>query len=57
MRALVEVGKAQLEAKDGQGGTPLYVATATGQQTIALYLLSKGADVEVRKRHILLRSQ
>jgi ankyrin repeat protein len=47
VRLLVEEGNAPLDARDGQGGTPLYVAAATGQQAIALYLLSKGADVEV----------
>lgn len=48
VRALVEEGKAPIEATDGLGGTPLYVAAATGNQTIALYLLSKGANVEVK---------
>lgn len=43
----MEEGKAKLEAKDNTGGTPLYVAAATGQQAVALHLLSQGADVEV----------
>ncbi|EIE24977.1 hypothetical protein COCSUDRAFT_83670, partial [Coccomyxa subellipsoidea C-169] len=47
VRILVEEGKAKLEARDNTGGTPLYVAAETCQQAIALYLLSKGADVEV----------
>ena len=46
-RVLVEEGRARVDAKDGQGATPLYVAAAAGNQPAALYLLSKGADVEV----------
>ena len=49
MKVLVEEGKARIDAKDGQGGTPLYVAAATGNQAAALFLLGKGADVEVRQ--------
>lgn len=48
VRILIEEGKARVDAKDGMGGTPLYVAASTGQQAIAVYLLSKGADVEAR---------
>ena len=48
VRALVETGRTPLEIRDGQGATPLYVAASTDQQQICLYLLSKGADVEVR---------
>lgn len=44
----MEEGNATVDARDGQGGTPLYVAAASGHQAIALYLLSKGADVEAR---------
>ena len=47
MKALIEVGKTPLEIRDGQGGTPLYVAASMDQQQVCLYLLSKGADVEV----------
>lgn len=47
MKALIEMGKTPLEVKDGQGATPLYVAASTDQQQICLYLLSKGANVEV----------
>ena len=46
-RALVEGGKARLEAKDASGATPMGVAASCGDQTITLYLLSKGADPEV----------
>ena len=48
MKALVQTGRTPLEIRDGQGATPLYVAASTDQQQICLYLLSKGADVEVR---------
>lgn len=47
MKALIEGGKSPLEIRDRQGATPLYVAASTDQQQICLYLLSKGADVEV----------
>ena len=47
MKALVEVGRTPVEIRDKQGATPLYVAASTDQQQICLYLMSKGADVEV----------
>ena len=47
MKALIEAGKTPLEIRNGQGATPLYVAASTDQQQVCLYLLSKGADVEV----------
>jgi ankyrin repeat protein len=53
-KVLVEEGRARVDAKDGQGATPLYVAAATGNQPAALYLLSKGADVEVGLRCVTL---
>ena len=46
-RALLEAGKAKLVAKDASGATPLGVAASCGDQTLTLYLLSKGADPEV----------
>lgn len=46
-RALVEGGKAKLESKDASGATPMGVSASCGDQTITLYLLSKGADPEV----------
>ena len=48
VRQLVEAGKAKLEAKDASGATPLGVAASCGDQTLTMYLLSKGADPEVR---------
>jgi len=45
--ALIEKGKTPLEIRDNLGATPLYVAASTDQQQICLYLLSKGANVEV----------
>ena len=47
MKALVEIGRTPVEIRDGQGATPLYVAASTDQQQICLYLMSKGANVEV----------
>lgn len=47
VKALIKAGKTPLEIRDGLGGTPLYVAASTDQQQVCLYLLSKGADVEV----------
>jgi len=44
---LVEGSGAPLEAKDRLGATPLFVAAATAEKDIALYLISRGADVEV----------
>ena len=36
-----------LSSKDVEGSTPLYVAADCGETSAALYLISKGADVEV----------
>jgi ankyrin repeat protein len=47
VRVLVEEGKARIDARDTQGSTPLLVAVVCDQGNIALYLASKGADVEV----------
>lgn len=47
-QALVEGGKAKLEAKDASGATPMGVAASCGDQHITLYLLSKGSDPEVQ---------
>ena len=47
MKALVEMGRTPVEIRDGQGATSLYVAASTDQQQICLYLMSKGANVEV----------
>lgn len=47
MKALVGIGRTPVEIRDGQGATPLYVAASTDQQQICLYLMSKGANVEV----------
>lgn len=44
---LVEEARASLESKDRMGATPLSVAAAAGEKNIALFLISKGADVEV----------
>ncbi len=54
-RALVEGGKAKLESKDASGATPMGVAASCGDQTMTLYLLSKGADPEVHASPCLLK--
>ena len=47
-RALVEEGGAKLEMRDRQGQTPLLVAASCGHQSVALYLIARGADITVR---------
>ena len=47
VRVLVEELKAPKEARDNNGATPLFVAAASGEKDIALYLISQGANVEV----------
>ena len=47
MKYLVEEAHAPLEARDNAGETPLFVAAASAEKAVALYLISKGADVEV----------
>ena len=46
-RALVEEGGAKLEVRDRQGQTPLLVAASCGHQSVALYLIARGADITV----------
>ena len=41
------MGRTPVDIRDAQGATPLYVAASTDQQQICLYLMSKGANVEV----------
>lgn len=45
---LVEQGGAKIDIKDVVGATPLSLACGAGQREAALYLVNKGADVEVR---------
>lgn len=47
MRYIAEETKLPLDRKDRTGATPLSVAAASGEKNIALYLISRGADVEV----------
>jgi ankyrin repeat protein len=47
VRALVE-GGADVNARSGQGTTPLHTAAFTGDVAVARYLLQHGADVSVR---------
>jgi len=45
---LVEEGRAKIDSHDKTGATPLLVAVSCGESNIAIYLASKGADLEVR---------
>lgn len=47
-RMLVERGSAKVDAKDKLGETPLALACRSNHRAVALYLVHKGADVEVR---------
>jgi ankyrin repeat protein len=47
VQVLVEEGNAKVDAKDKTGATPLFVAVSCSQANIAIYLASRGADVEV----------
>ena len=49
-RMLVEHGSAKVDAKDKLGETPLALACRSNHRAVALYLVHKGADVEVRSR-------
>ncbi len=46
--AIIESGKADLNAKDREGRTPLIVAASMGEQAIAEALIAKGADVKAK---------
>ncbi len=46
--AIIESGKADLNAKDREGRTPLIVAVSMGEQAIAEALVAKGADVKAK---------
>lgn len=45
---LVEEGRARLDAQDLSGATPLLVAVQCDASSVAFYLASKGAGLEVR---------
>ncbi|MCL5280548.1 MAG: ankyrin repeat domain-containing protein [Planctomycetes bacterium] len=46
--AIIESGKADLNAKDREGRTPLIVAASMGEAAIAEALIAKGADVKAK---------
>ncbi len=46
--AIIESGKADLNAKDREGRTPLIVAVSMGEKQIAETLVAKGADVKAK---------
>ncbi len=45
---LVEEGRARLDAQDLSGATPLLVAVQCDASSVAYYLASRGAGLEVR---------
>ena len=47
LRVLVDEGRAKLELRDRAGQTPLFVAADCGRQSAALFLIARGADVQV----------
>jgi len=46
--AIIESGKADINAKDREGRTPLIVAVSMAEQAIAEALVAKGADVKAK---------
>jgi len=46
--AIIESGKADINAKDREGKTPLIVAVSMAEQAIAEALVAKGADVKAK---------
>ncbi len=46
--AMIDSGKADINAKDREGKTPLIVAVSMGEQAIAEALIAKGADVKAK---------
>lgn len=40
--------KAPVDSRDGEGRTPLLIATISGLETIAMTLISHGADVNAQ---------
>lgn len=49
LRVLIEEGRSKVDARNKEGSTPLLLAAESGCQPAALYLASRGADVEVRE--------
>ena len=54
VRVLVEEGRAKVDAHDKTGSTPLLVAVECGESNIAIYLASRGANLEVSRCCTLL---
>lgn len=52
LRVLIEEGHAKVDARNKEGATPLLLAAQSGCQPAALYLASRGADVEVRRGRV-----
>jgi ankyrin repeat protein len=49
--AMIESGKADINAKDREGKTPLIVAVSNAEQAIAEALIAKGADVKAKDNY------
>ena len=47
-KAIIDSGKADINAKDREGKTPLIVAASMGEKEIAEALIAKGADVKAK---------
>lgn len=43
----MEEARVAVDPRDAQGATPLLLAVQRGAQAVALYLVSKGGDLEV----------
>lgn len=50
VKQLLQDKQVKLEARDGEGATPLLVATSCGHGPVALYLASAGADLEAQDK-------
>lgn len=49
-RLLIEEARAGIEVADRSGATPLLVAVSSGQDAVAVYLASKGANLEAMSK-------
>lgn len=52
-RLIIDSGKADLNAKDSEGKTPLIVALTVGEKEIAEALIAKGVDIKAKDKNDL----